>query len=427
MKIKIVGFGFSGMACAYAAVKKGWQVEVYDKSPTPGGIIQTKHLSNGLVETAANGIICSSRVEELFSDLGIELVKANKQKSKRFVFVGKPQRWPLSFKTTIKLILKVVSTVLRIKVAKNLNEKLNATGISTKTPDHLTLEEWAHQWLGVDAGKEFVDRLLSPALGGIYAVSASELDARLVLTSALTRKSKKANVRGTVAPKNGMGELFQKFIPYLSSKSAVVFMNRELDINEFADSPVVIATSMEKAANLIEPFAVEFSNALKKVESQDLVSATLFFKSDQQQLEGFGCLFPEQEQFFSRGVLFNTDIFENRGEQRSETYIATGADKLKHSDDEFVKKVLVDRSRLMPHLKNHEPLEFSVSRWKGAIPIYSQHLRLALSKLSLPQNIYLTGNYLGYLSLSKILDQSFVLIDKIEQDFAFRNNKKVSK
>jgi protoporphyrinogen oxidase len=83
----------------------------------------------------------------------------------------------------------------------------------------------------------------------------------------------------------------------------------------------VIATSGAKAHEVAERFSPELSAQLKEIETLSLMPVVLFFDHPPKELRGFGCLFPEDQNFNSLGVLFNSDIFEGRGKdgRRSES------------------------------------------------------------------------------------------------------------
>jgi hypothetical protein len=79
-----------------------------------------------------------------------------------------------------------------------------------------------------------------------------------------------------------------------------------------------------------------------------LLTVTCFFDQDVRQLKGFGCLFPRDQGFRSRGVLFNDSIFEGRGPAHAETWIFGGAldgDIVNLSDDQIRETLLADRER----------------------------------------------------------------------------------
>ena len=70
------------MVTAYYLVKAGERVRVLEKSSRAGGLLQTIHTEHGLVETAANGIRNSARLEALCADIGVPLQTARREARK---------------------------------------------------------------------------------------------------------------------------------------------------------------------------------------------------------------------------------------------------------------------------------------------------------------------------------------------------------
>ncbi|MCB0412332.1 MAG: NAD(P)/FAD-dependent oxidoreductase, partial [Bdellovibrionales bacterium] len=73
-KIRIVGAGFSGLTLAYFLRKKGIEVEIFEKENQPGGLLHTHRLPEGLVETAANGLLSCELLSTMCEDLGVRLL-----------------------------------------------------------------------------------------------------------------------------------------------------------------------------------------------------------------------------------------------------------------------------------------------------------------------------------------------------------------
>jgi oxygen-dependent protoporphyrinogen oxidase len=69
-------------------------------------------------------------------------------------------------------------------------------------------------------------------------------------------------------------------------------------------------------------------------------------------------------------------------------------------------------------LGNKEALvDYRIHRWKNALPLYDVELEKVLRDLKkLPKDLYLHGNYMGGIGLSKILDRSKELAEEIAND-----------
>jgi len=393
MKVSIIGAGFSGLTLSYFLIKKNIQVEVFDEQAHPGGMIQTKVTTQGLVETAANGVWNSAAFEELVRDLQLPLAPRKEERKNRFIFRSTPQRWPLSKSETAK----AGARFLRHWILRSASPRC---------------EETIEQWGTRVAGQEFTNYMLAPALQGIYAGDAKRMSAELVLGRFFKKnKKKKSNLKGTLSPDRGMGQLMEELTAWLKKRGVQFHLGEKV---KGVNGPTVIATSAWKAAEILKETAPELSQKLASVESLPLVSATLFFQKSPNRARGFGCLFPADQKFNSLGALFNTDIFERRGRGRSETSIMGGAVRpeiLERTDDELVSLILDDRTRLFSRFD--KPIEVAIQRWPRALPHYTVDLKHTLDSIQLPEGIYLTGNYLGRIGLSRILEYNSELAEQI--------------
>jgi protoporphyrinogen oxidase len=145
---------------------------------------------------------------------------------------------------------------------------------------------------------------------------------------------------------------------------------------------------------------------------------TLTFRYPRECLNGFGCLFPEKEKFYSLGVLSNTDIFEQRGPFYTETWILGGALNSNIAilkDADILNEILKDRQRLLE--TTQKPDEWFIQRYEKAVPHYDLKLEKILDELKhqSAEDLFLTGNYLGHLGLAKIYDSNILLAEKIAQ------------
>ena len=103
--VTVIGAGFSGLVAAWALSRKGYQVTVLERRSGPGGLIGTLDLDGFKVETAANGLLSSQLVEELFEDCGVPILSTSKTARRRYLWVdGKVSRWPLGIFSTLRML-----------------------------------------------------------------------------------------------------------------------------------------------------------------------------------------------------------------------------------------------------------------------------------------------------------------------------------
>lgn len=386
--IAILGAGFSGLTLARNLQSLGFQVEIFESSQYPGGLIQTSQ-KQMLIESAAHALLASENVERLFDELGLEIVQAGYKSKKKWIFRGKPQRIPLN----IFEILSAVPFLLRKKPEAQPYELLK-------------------DWVSKNLSTKFWNYLASPALQGVYGTYGEDLSATLILESFKLR-SKPGKLRGSLAPRAGMGQLIQKLAEGLNIHYSFFGSLSSLQ-NRF--DAVVIATSCSKAGEVLSTVAPELSNQLKNLPTVTLTSVTIAAQNLKRNIQGFGCLFPAVENFNSLGVIFNTDLFANRGPLESETWIFKGA------PDNVLEKIQLDRVKMGADNIDIEASE--IFNWPAALPLYGVELERLLKSRYIDEAqvaesekpLYLTGNYLGRIGLAKILDYNISLAKMIKEE-----------
>jgi oxygen-dependent protoporphyrinogen oxidase len=389
-KIKIIGGGVSGLFAAYNLKKLGHDVEIYEKSNRVGGLIQTLHLDWGVVETAANGVLNSRKLQLLAQDINLELVPAQKKFKKRYIFRDKPRQLPLTFFESWNLLKRVFS-----KIEPDPRE---------------TLKDFSVRVYGEAAAKYLVE----PAVLGVFGAPPEELSGTLVYKyffkgprDPVAEKSQ----RGTVAPVRGMSGLVEALYNWLLENGVKIHLSSAIEkLEKSSDEIIIVATDARVAGQLLENIDSNTASLLKMIEYRPLSSVTVSYDKPTP-LKGFGCLFPRDQGFNAFGVLFNTCIFANRGPDATETWILPDG---KSSSDELIEKVKADSQRL--YKKAFTIKNSVITVWPRALPLYNTQLEVDLKLMSLPRGFYLTGNYLGQIGLSKIFEGSHHLAQRIHKE-----------
>ena len=400
MQVKVIGAGFSGLVTAYYLVKSGLKVQVIERNSRTGGLIQTLQTPNGPVETAANGIRNSVRLEAMCADLGVPLQTTRREARARFIFRGRPKRFPLSAAEVLKLGFRFAGSTTSLR------------------PRPLeTISDWGRRVVGRAA----TDFFLAPALGGIYAGDPDRLSASLVFGQAVlpghlqTTRPARPKLHGTVAPPHGMQQLVDGLCDYLDRAGVESVLNHEAKVPE--GEPVVVCTSARAAAECLADIAPQLSESLRQIEMMPVVTATCQYDPSAAKLKGFGCLFPRSEGFRARGVLFNECIFAGRGPAHSETWIFGGALDpaiVELKDQELMQLIVTERERL--YGEHHEAIGIHMTIWPQALPHYSIDLERVLTKLPAPPaNVALVGNYLGRIGLAKLVERAAFVAKKFSK------------
>lgn len=390
--IRIVGGGFSGLATAYFLTKRGVRVEILEAKPRLGGLIQTHTGGYGLVETAANGVLNSALVEEVAADLGLTLQGTRRDSRKRYLWHGRPRRWPLTWWQSLAFVWHIVRGYF-------------VRGKNSLAPRAFeTIEAWGARNLGAP----FEKKVLSVALQGIYAAPGARLSASLILGRFFRPRRGHAKVkpklRGTVAPAGGMGDWSRAFEAWLKAHGVTIELSKSVtpeDVASWKPGTFVIATSLATAARLTSARAPQLGALLASLPTLPVVTITAFYEPTAGDMHGFGCLFPRTSGFAALGVLFPADIFEGRSTKRAETWIYQGTGL----ETEWLTRLAADRQRLSGSAA--VPLETRVTMWPEGLPLYDTQLEAKLPKIfeeSEHAGITLAGNYLGRLGLAQLLE-----------------------
>lgn len=400
-KVTIIGAGFSGLSLAYYLNKSGAQVRILEQSSQPGGLISSPKTPFGIYETAANGFLSNKLVEEFISELGLEPLRPGPEAKKRFIYRGHPRRWPLGFFETWSTLARFLARVF----TKSLRPKVNET---------------IHQWGQRVLGPKATQYLLEAALQGIYAGDPHMMSAELIFS-----KDKAAGPNmGLVSFQDGMGEVISRLTQHLVQRGVEIRYSENVDRLDHESDMSVICTNPHQAAKLLKNSALSFdppdsdqenyqallqnARLLEKIELRPITTVTVFFSSAPGVFRGFGILFPKGEGRWPLGILQNTHIFKRKSTKYSETWILAGIDQ---SDAEIKAQLLTERKVIFREQAHFDDIK--ITRWPQALPHYTVELKNILEELTEMNQVYLHGNYLGGIGLSKILQRSKNLSHKI--------------
>jgi protoporphyrinogen/coproporphyrinogen III oxidase len=391
MTAHVIGAGLSGLASAWHLADRGFDVTVFEAAASPGGLIRTHHTPHGLVETGANAFVRDPRVDAWLSRLDLAAVSPRRDSRRRYIFRdGSPRRWPLTAGESIGLAARLARTA----VTRGFRGR-----------DGESVDAWGARVLGRDA----TENLLEPAMQGIYAAPARELSAPVIFGG------RRRGRREMVTPAAGMGAFTARLHEQLVARGVRVVFNHPVEkLDPLV--PAIVATDAATAARLLMPLAPGVADRASRIRVASLVSVTAFFAPDGRDRHGFGVLFPRRAGVSSLGVLFNADIFDGRGPQRSETWIVGDRERNLTSlnDEELREMLLADRRVLCG--RRQEPLSMHISRWPRAIPVYDAAIADLQHHLdALPPHLALAGNYLGRIGASALLDYAEAAAARLRQ------------
>jgi oxygen-dependent protoporphyrinogen oxidase len=393
--VTVVGGGVSGLATAYYLSRAGIPVEIVEKSDRLGGLIATLQTPHGPVETAAIAMKNSARADAVCRDLGLEMLCSSRSFSRAgYIYRQRPRRWPLSLGESLALAARFAA----------------ATARGSRCPRPLeTVEQWGARVLGRRATRW----LLGPALQGRYAGDPACLSASL-LFGARERPARPGR-KSVVAPAHGMQQLIDALERRLRTREVSIRLNTPARLD--GSTPAVICTSACDAAEILRDAAPVASQALSTIDMLPLVRITAFYPDEETHRRGRGILFPSGGDIRALGVLFNTNIFPNRGGQCSESWIYGGAadrDVVHLSDDDL--GAVMDRDRQLLYGRCVPPAARLVHRWRAALPHYDLQLESVRARgFDLPKGVFLVGNYVAGIGVPMLLEQAAAVATRVRE------------
>ncbi len=396
-RIHIVGAGFSGLSVAYLlAQHKRFDITVFEQNSHIGGMIQSSVKDGILVERAANSILCTEETINFLNEIGVKSVSPLPTAKKRFFFRDGLTRWPLTALETMGLIPRVLFHLITRKSFLKFNPQE-------------TVADWSQKYFG----KAFTQYLISPGLQGIYALPANQLNAQNILGQIL--QPKKEKYKGIVSGQNGMMDVVQSLEKKCLSSGVKIVTNHIYDFSTPYDF-VILATSAQDAARTIMLQNKFLGAELEKIKMNNVLSVTCKV-SRSNRPQGFGCLIPENTDTKCLGVLFNSDIFENRSqsEASSETYIFSQQEAANiNALNPDALKTYMEKTRQAIFQTESPIQQVYTSYWPNGLPIYDHVLANFQSQFVVPENnIYLHGNYVAGIGLSKIIKNSYFISNSI--------------
>ena len=453
-RIAIIGAGISGLSLAYRLGRLGHEVVVFEAADRPGGPIHTLRRDGYQLETGPHTLLVRHRkVEKFLEELGLvdSSVEADENAHKRYVVRnGEPIALPSSLGEAITTPL--LSKVGRLRI---LAEPFIRGGPKE------TIDETLASFIARRLGGEFLEYLVDPFVGGIWAGDPHQLSARHAFPTLVefeksggsialgALKSKLASggdadttARRLISFPEGMTELVDRLVERMSAQLHLEHPVRKIRRDDdgwrviFQRGQARRGQTFDAVVSTIAPEAfaqLEWENAepprravdeLARLPYAPCCVVSLGFRRDAvgHRLDGFGVLIPRVEEFHILGSLFVSSMFSRRAPEGRVllTAFVGGArqpELCDHDDESLVDMTSHDLARL---LDIEGAAEFShVTRWARAIPQYEVGHQTFLNRLEeieekLP-NFFFAGSYRDHIGIPNLILESGPHCQKIDQ------------
>lgn len=414
----VVGAGISGLAAAFRITRElpGAEVTVLEASPRVGGSLRTAEVGGVVVDVGAEALL-HRRPEgvALAEEVGLgEDVVHPATTSANLWTRGRLVRMPRTL-MGVPLDLRALDGVISTKglARAALDSVLPATDLDGRD---ISVGDLVEERLG----KEVVDRLVEPLLGGVYAGHAREISARAAvpqLVALLGQDRSLSRAAAAAVPpvdpavavpvfagiRGGVGRLPEALVGSLQHTPGVL-VRTDATVRDLARRPeggwnlvvgstrdpevvqadaVVLATPARTTARLLSDVAPTAALHLARIEAASMAIVTLAFSARAfPEVAGSGFLVPPVD---GRSVKASTFSFAKWSWVREAGVVAAGDDPvvllrcslgrhreeqlLQRADAELVELALGDLADAIG--LSVRPVEAHVQRWGGALPQYA--------------------------------------------------------
>jgi oxygen-dependent protoporphyrinogen oxidase len=436
--VVIIGAGIAGLTAAYTLKKAGYRVLVLEKNPRVGGLIQTHQDQGYLCEMGPNTFLPSAKpLLNLVNKLGLEseLIQNPDDHNRRYIFKnGRLQELvmhPLKF---------LKSPILSWRGKLRLLWEPFAKGPPTDT------DESVADFISRRLGGEVLSSLVDPMVTGIIAGDTRQLSMAATfpklaameknhksLFGAMRARRKNPKTKskiGLLGFKSGMNAVctalanvlkddivleaqVEKIVQHPDRHWEIRFQQKNGTFVQAAPT-LLIATPAYTAAALLAPLNTDIVTPLSAIPYVPVTVAHVGYRArDVNAVPGFGFLIPRSEKIRLLGVIWSSQIFQNRAPTDHllmTTMYGGAADSeiAELSDNDMVRLLESDLQKTMGIAAR--PSYLNIRRHTRAIPQYTighlnriDHIETILTS---HPGLYLSGNYISGYSVSDTIQNA---------------------
>lgn len=414
----IIGGGVSGLACAYGLKKAGKRCVVLE-SGTLGGVAVTERVDGFQCELGPNVFLERPGFRPLLIELGLadEMVYPRVRRYGQYIWFGeKAEPLPKSFGAFLSspLIPGFDKLALLRGVAALLLPGYLRCGEDGSVAD----------FFGRILGRRTIERMLDPAMKGVYGGDVSLLSARSVFPELWRHTAAGGALYGYLKAKKrspifvlrgGAARLGEALAAHLSQgevlrDKAVRILARSSNCFEIATAgsgsvrtpQVFVATSGHQSAPYLAELCPELAAALLGLRYAAItVVHCAVARTAPIHRDGFGTLFPGGRKTRLLGVMYNSELFPHIAPPDAHLltlcFGGREAQQFCEQSDEYFGQSALEELAATLHVTGARVLR--VTRWSHAIPQYELgHWRMVQMMRDVERRmpgLYFTGSDTG--------------------------------
>jgi len=453
MRVAIVGGGISGLAAAYRLTRSGASVTLYEASDRLGGLVRTERRGSWLMEAGPDCFLEKGGIVDLCRELGLEdqLIRVRPEARRSFIVRGRrllpiPEGLYLMAPSAIGPFVRSPVVSLPGKARMLLDLVLPAR----RGGGDESLASFVRRRLG----REALERLAQPLLGGIYGADPERLSLAATMPQFLEMEHRHGSVvRALLARRQqASGARYGLFLTFREGMQTLVqALSRH--VGEIRSSTRIDQISplppRRERARVREPRARWSLDAGAEHQDFDAVclavplpevahltpdlpvpptayssAATINFGFRRSQIrhlpEGAGFVIPHIERRTIMACTFSSQKFEARAPDDRVLLRAFAGGMLNPEayalpDDELIARSLRDLGELLGIDGN--PEEAWLTRCPNSMPQYEVGHQADVGRLeqALPPNLALAGNAYHGVGIPDCLTSGFAAADRLLQ------------
>lgn len=412
--VVVVGGGVSGLTAAYRLNARGITTTVLEAADVPGGKLRASPVAGVSVDAGAEAVLARRpEAVELFSELGLDDRIVHPGPGSAAVYSrGRIRSLPKGQLMGVPGDLRALARSGVLSPAGTARAALDLVWPSTPVRSDVPVATY----VGTRMGRQVVERLVEPLLGGVYAGRAEELslDSTLPQIAPMAR-SDRSLMRAVHGSLKGRGSAPTKAGPVFASLrggvasvvDALTARQKDLrtgtrvqalartsqgwsvrlegaqGVEELACDAVLLACPAAEAARLLADTAPTAARELRGVDyaSMALVTFALPASAFPEPLTGTGFLVPAGEGTTIKAATFSSNKWPwiaqelDRVEPGADLVVLRcsigrfrEASVLDRSDEELAAAALTDLTKVTG--MRGAPVETRVTRWTDGLPQY---------------------------------------------------------
>ena len=449
-EVLIIGGGLAGLTSAWYLQKKNIPYTLIESSNRFGGLIESFHVDGNIIEFGPDSFITRKPwAMNLVKDLGIDdkVIFVNKTQERIYIFLKNKL---IPFPQGLRLLVPTKIFPFLFSSIMSTRGKLRLLLDIVLPKKNIDIDESVENFVTRRFGKEALDNIAEPILGGVYN---SQMSSQSILSTfpqfkklekdhrSLIRGMHKTNKmqknqqpyeKGFVSLKEGMGSLINTLAKRLNgnllldSEVTEILENNTVKLKDGAElnyQYLILATQANISSKLLENINDDISNLLGQIkyESVGCVSFVFNKKDIPDNIDAHGVVVPGVSNKNIDGIQFSSYKWDDRvvkGKVLIRAFFGgpNTREVLKQNDDLISQIVLKDVREILKI--EGFPLNSYSKKWINSYPQYGLNHKSLIAKIekNLSSNIKLSGNAYHGIGMPDTINSAKRAVDEIEAD-----------